>query len=174
MSQLSDFLDRYYPDDDTHSLSQSAPSQSQALSQAAHWCPPSRACADTSAMLQEGRGLKELLQDLMNRSVTKANNPWLHLTPQVSPLDHHPAPTPCCTAHALIHRFPLVPEFKLKARGIAASCWDCRQGVLPCISRVLPTVVCPRIPRTGAASDCRTSTTRLRQWAGHMVPFQRL
>ena len=40
-------------------------------------------------MQDQGRGLKELLQDLMNRSVTKADNPWLHLTTQVNMLWMH-------------------------------------------------------------------------------------
>jgi len=68
MRQLSEFLDAYYPEE--------SPSQSRsALSQ-------SQATQDLT------RGLKELLQDLMNRSVTKAGNPWLHLTPQNSRTEH--------------------------------------------------------------------------------------
>lgn len=69
MHQLSEFLDRYYPEDSNHGGSPSH-AGSLGLSQ------------------DQGRGLKELLQDLMNRSVTKADNPWLHLTAQNSNPKH--------------------------------------------------------------------------------------
>lgn len=69
MHQLSEFLDRYYPEDNSHGGSRSQ-AGSLGLSQ------------------DQGRGLKELLQDLMNRSVTKADNPWLHLTTQNSNPKH--------------------------------------------------------------------------------------
>lgn len=73
MRQLSEFLDTYYPTDEAYPAS-----QSQGLSQS----------HASSQQEPEGRTLKEQLQDLMNRSVTKPEDPWLQLTPQNSNPKH--------------------------------------------------------------------------------------
>jgi hypothetical protein len=115
MSQLSEFLDRFYPD---NALSAN-PSQSQALSQVRH--PGTRLSLVftliNTALQDEGRGLKELLQDLMNRSVTKADDPWLHLTPQVARTAPPPSPNPTCAT-----------ELQPQARGATSASWHRRQG----------------------------------------------